>query len=318
MKDGRLPLLILTGPTASGKTTVGIGIARELQVDIINADSRQMYRGMTIGTAKPTPEEQALVRHHCVDILEPGESYSAGRFQHDALGLIEDATATGRLPVVVGGAGLYIRALTQGLSELPQADPVIRANLDRILQEEGLEALLEELRVRDPAHAAVVDTSNPVRIIRALEVCRITGNPYSALREAHRPVLPHRPVLFALRWERTVLYERIEARVDAMLAAGLVDEVRGLLEAGADPRWQAMRSVGYSEAVAHLRDEITHERMVELIRQHTRNLAKRQMTWFSHEPGVEWVDVAGEGDLPFVVGDIVRRFRMSAGEGRTA
>jgi tRNA dimethylallyltransferase len=287
-------ILVITGPTASGKTAVSLHCAELLNAEIISADSRQVYRGLDIGTAKPTPAERALVPHHGIDICPPTETYTAGRFFADAHDWIREIRARGKRIVIAGGSGLYVRVLLQGLFEGPDADAALRARLERRLAEEGLDVLLAELAERDPHMAEVIDRQNPVRIVRALEVCMLTGQPYSRLREEQLRRSPHRYFPVALAWERAALHARINARVDAMMAAGLCDEVRGLRAAGIDPACNALNTVGYKEITAYLDSLLPYDAAVEQIKTNTRRFARRQHTWFRREPGLRWYDMTAE------------------------
>ena len=281
-------ITILTGPTASGKTAVALQLAELLNAEIINADSRQVYRGFDVGTAKPTPEERARVTHHGIDVCEPYESWTAGRFFHEAQQWIRDVQSRGKRVLVVGGSGLYVRVLAEGIFEGPPANQATRELLKSRLDNEGLAALMQELSERDPDMAATIDGNNPVRVLRALEVCIESGRPYSALLREQLPELPYRCLLLGIAWEREELYSRINARVDAMLEAGLEKEVRGLLGAGVDPSCLAMQSVGYKELAAYVSGSSRFDETVAMIKQHTRNFAKRQQTWFRRERGMVW------------------------------
>ncbi len=293
-----LPLItVLTGPTASGKTAVALALADQLNAGIINADSRQVYRGFDIGTAKPTSAEQALVPHYGIDVCDPGESWTAGRFFKEAQVWIRDIQAKGKRVLVVGGSGLYVRVLTEGIFDDAPIDEETRRSLRTRLECEGLEALYRELRRLDPGIAATIDSNNPARVLRALEVCLVSGRPYSVLRNELMPVLPYRSMLLGIAWERQELYKRINARVDAMLEAGFENEVRALLEAGVDPACLAMQSVGYKEMALYLSGSPRFDETVSLIKQHTRNFAKRQLTWFRRETGMTWLHGAYAAEI---------------------
>jgi tRNA dimethylallyltransferase len=299
----KTPILVITGPTASGKTDVSLHCAALLDAEIISADSRQVYRGLDIGTAKPTAAERASVRHHGIDICDPSELYTAGRFFEDAHRWIEDIQGRGKRVIVAGGSGLYVRVLTQGLFEGPASDPVLREKLEKRLREEGKGALLRELSERDPKMAAEIDVNNPVRIVRALEVCLLTGQAYSRLRTEKMRRSPHRYRSVGIAWERSILHARINARVDAMMEAGLVDEVRGLLEAGADPAWNALNTVGYKEICSYLLSLLPIETAVEQVKTNTRRFARRQLTWFRRDADLRWY----EADAGFTAENKARR-----------
>lgn len=283
------PILTIVGPTATGKTALAVAVARRLgNVEIISADSRQVYRFLDIGSAKPSPAILREVRHHFVDIVNPDEAYSAGRFGHDAANTIADIIARGAVPVIVGGSGLYLRALTDGLHAAPGENAVIRAELERRAETEGTRALLEELKKCDPVTASRIEMTHTRRIIRALEVFLDTGTPLSVW-QADQASRAFEPRMIGLRWERAALYARIEERVDEMMAAGLLDEVVALQAREYTDTMQSLNTPGYKELFAYLRGETTLERAVELIKQHTRNYAKRQVTWFARDKRITWL-----------------------------
>jgi tRNA dimethylallyltransferase len=298
------PVLVLVGPTASGKTPVAIEISRLIDVEIISADSRQMYKHMDIGTAKPSREERARVPHHFVDDHLPDASLNASEFGRRGREIIDDILSRGKLPLVVGGSGLYVQGLIDGFFEGPEPDEELRAHLYGRLAAEGGEALLEELRAVDPVSAQTMLPSNSKRIVRALEIHRLTGQPISELQKT-RIAVSFTPAFVGLRWERAALYERINRRVDRMLEGGLVEEARQLLALGYDPGLNALQTVGYREVFEQLRGACSHERMVFLIKRNSRRYAKRQMTWFRHDERIAWFDVRGEEDFPAVAAAIV-------------
>ena len=275
------------GPTASGKTALAMALARELDVEIISVDSAQVYRDMNVGTAKPTEDERAAVPHHLVDIISPTEAYSAARFRENALILARDVAARGRLPLLVGGTMLYFKALRDGLSELPQADPAIRADIDADAAQRGWPALHADLAKIDSATAARLQPNDAQRIQRALELYRITGSPPSQLfAQQSRQQPPFRLIEIALvPSDRAVLHGRIEARFDAMLNAGLVDELRQLKKKYAlSPELPAMRAVGYRQSWQHLDGEYDLKELRNRGIYATRQLAKRQLTWLRSTP----------------------------------
>jgi tRNA dimethylallyltransferase len=280
------PLVLLMGPTAAGKSAVALALAQRFDAEIVSVDSAQVYRGMDIGTAKPDAATRAAIPHHLLDIRAPDERYSAADFATDAHGAIAAIRARGRLPLLVGGTMLYFKALTEGLSDLPQADPAIRAGLDARAAQEGWPALHAALARVDPPTAARVDPNDAQRIQRALEVHALTGQPLSALqgRRAARSGLGD-VIAFALVPDRARLHEAIAARFDAMLHAGLVDELRALRERYAlDPALPSMRSVGYRQAWEYLDGRIGHAELRARGIAATRQLAKRQYTWLRSTP----------------------------------
>ncbi len=281
------PFLILTGPTAVGKTAVSLDLADRLGAEIISADSRQVYRELTIGTAKPETDELARIPHHFIDELDLGEPFSAGRFAEQAYARIRDILSRGRVPFVVGGSTLYLHALQFGLADVPPVDPEIRRSLENRLAEEGAGALFDELHRLDPASAATLDPTKTSRLVRALEVYYGTGRPLSAYHAEQQPP-PFTFDVTVLHRDRAELYARINQRVDLMLNRGLLDEVRGLLERGADPSLYALRTIGYQEPIAFLKGEIDHAEMVRLIKRNSRRYAKRQVTWMRRYPQFRW------------------------------
>ncbi|HEX9207701.1 MAG TPA: tRNA (adenosine(37)-N6)-dimethylallyltransferase MiaA [Steroidobacteraceae bacterium] len=280
----------LMGPTCTGKTALALQLAQRFPVEIISVDSALVYRGMDIGTSKPSAAERAAVPHHLVDVCDPAEPYSAGRFLRDALAAIEAIRGRGRVPLLVGGTMLYFRALTHGLAPLPEANPVVRAAIDARARELGWPALHAELAARDPVAAARIQPFDAQRIQRALEVVELTGQRVSDLQQQARPA-PLSLARFALLpCSRAELYQRIDARFDAMLAAGFLQEVRDLRARGdLDPDLPSLRAVGYRQLWQHLEGRLAYDVAVAAARQATRNLAKRQLTWLRADPGMRWV-----------------------------
>ncbi len=288
---GRAAAVLLLGPTAAGKTAAALAIARHRPVEIISVDSALVYRGMDIGTAKPTLAERAAVPHHLIDILEPTESYSAAQFAADARGLIATIRARGRLPLLVGGTMLYAKALLEGLHDLPQADAALRARLEDDARALGWPALHARLAGIDPPTAARLAPTDAQRIQRALEVYAITGEPLSALLARPAGGGIALPVIALEPGERAGLHARIAQRTDAMLAAGLLDEVAALRARGdLHPGLPAMRCVGYRQAWAHLAGDGDAAMLRERTIAATRQLAKRQLTWLRAMPGRQVVD----------------------------
>ncbi len=304
MSGSPLPVLCLMGPTASGKTDLAVALHAALPVDIVSVDSVMVYRGMDIGSAKPAPAVLAQAPHRLVNILDPAEPYSAARFREDALREIRAIHAAGRVPLLVGGTMLYFRALFEGLSALPSADPAVRARLELEAAERGWPALHARLAQVDPAAAARIHPNDPQRIQRALEVHELTGRPLSELQAAQAgDAPPYRFVKLAVApAERSVLHERISRRFRQMLEAGLVEEVEGLYRRGdLHPGLPAIRAVGYRQVWQYLAGELDREVMVERGIIATRQLAKRQFTWLRSETQVAWFDSLAADRLPRVL-----------------
>ena len=278
-------IVVVAGPTATGKTRLGILLAQALDGEIVSADSMQVYRRMDVGTAKATPEERAAARHHMLDVAEPWENYSVSRYVEEASACCGDILSRGKLPIVVGGTGLYIDSLLAGrdFAGRSEGDESLRAALSARWDAEGGEALLEELRSFDPERAAKLHPSDKRRIVRAIEIYRLTGETISA-HDARTRALPPRyeGLRIHLNYRsRAELYARIDARVDAMAENGLFEEVAALLDGGVPPDCTAMQAIGYKEAAAALRGELSRAAAIELIKQSSRRYAKRQLTWFS-------------------------------------
>jgi tRNA dimethylallyltransferase len=302
--------IMLLGPTASGKSAVALALAERFPIEIISVDSAQVYRGLDVGTAKPSLEERGSVRHHLIDILEPEEVYSAARFEADARELIQDILGRGRLPLLVGGTMLYARALNQGLHDLPQADPELRDRLDRQAAEVGWPALHARLATVDPRTAARLAPADSQRIQRALEIWELTGKPMSAWLE-QSPALRESPQPFtriALEpSDRSILHARINARFRAMMDLGLIDEVRALRRRpGLKADLPSMRSVGYRQVWEWLDQPSPIENLIDRATAATRQLAKRQLTWLRSDASRIVVDCLAR-DAARQVGDVIER-----------
>jgi len=297
--DQRPLAIALMGPTASGKTALALAWAERLDTEIVSVDSALVYRGLDIGSAKPDAGTLARIRHHLVDVRDPHEVHSAADFATDALAAMKSIAASGRVPILAGGTGLYFEALFDGLAQMPAADPGLRQALREEAQARGWAALHAELAAVDPAAAARIHATDTQRICRALEVFRLTGQAISAWQQgARRMPFPFRVLRLVLcPPDRALLHERIAARFDAMLAAGFLDEVRALR---ADPRLHpdlpALRAVGYRQAWRHLAGEIDAAGFREQAIAATRQLAKRQLTWLRGRPELRWLDPARDGD----------------------
>ena len=291
MKDGGIRLVIVQGPTASGKSALAMQLAERLDGEIVNADSMQVYRGMDIGTAKPTPEERARVPHHLYDLVTPDVNFTAADFRDHASRVIEEIHRRKKRIILVGGTGLYIRILTRGLADSPGGNQDIREDLEARADREGLAALHRRLADVDPVSAARLHPNDRVRVVRALEVFFMTGRPLSAFQDEHRFADElYRCLKIGINMERELLYRRVEERVDKMMAEGLVAEVAGLLAAGYTADLKAMSSIGYKEICAHLAGEYSLDEAVRLIKRSTRQYAKRQMTWCRRDSEIIWVE----------------------------
>jgi tRNA dimethylallyltransferase len=292
----RRPLVGIVGPTGIGKTGLAVALAREWPIEAVSVDSRQVYRRMDIGTGKPTPEERRALRHHLIDVAEPDEHYDAARFAREAARAIDDIRARGRWPVLVGGTGLYLRALTRGLAPLPPADRELRQALRAEAAARGPEALYARLVALDPDAAARLHPRDVVRVIRAIEIATLTGRPVGVVRR--RPALAalalEPVVLIGLTMPRRALYGRLDRRVDRMLADGLAQEVEALLSAGFGTDLPSMQGIGYRHLVPVVRGSLPLAEAIRVMKRDTRRYAKRQWTWFAREPVGDWVTIDPE------------------------
>ena len=289
--------LVIVGATATGKSSLAMAVAASREGEIVNADALQVYRGFDIGTAKPTAADRKRVPHHLLDILDPAEPFSAGEFARRARAAIEAIQKRERLPIIVGGSGLYVRALLEGISELPPPDPALREELRDRCRQEGLEGLRNRLAELDPATAARIESGDSQRTLRALEVVLSTGRPLSKW-VADQPFGAQRmdAEKVGLTLARTLLYDRIEERIGRMLEAGWVDEVARLLASGLTPDAPAFQAIGYRQLARHLTGDLSLEEAVAEVVLATRRYAKRQETWFRRESGIHWLDVDEVGD----------------------
>ena len=280
-------LVVIVGPTGSGKTDLAIEVARHFGTEILSTDSRQFYKGMPIGTAQPSAEQLATVRHHFIADRLPEQELSAGGYEREALERLGELFEHHDVVVTVGGSGLYIDALCYGFDKLPSDTAHIRAELMQRLDSEGLDTLVEELRSRDEAYWQVVDRCNPARVIRALEVCIASGRPYSEQRTATRRSRPFRTVKIGLTWPREELYDRINRRVDIMVGEGLEEEARSVSHLR---HLSSLQTVGYREFFDHFDGKITRQEAIDLVKRNSRRYAKRQMTWFRRDESIHWID----------------------------
>lgn len=298
-------LLVIAGPTASGKSALALELARRMRGEIVNCDSMQMVRCLEIGTAKPSPAERSLVPHHLFDQVPPREFYSAGRYMKDARRVCREITLRGGVPIVVGGTGLYLRALLEGVFEGPGKVGELRKRLRGMAARRGSPRLHRWLRHLDPDSAARIQPTDQIRVIRALEVCLASGQPLSRQRSMRRPLSGYHLLKFGLRPGREALYARINQRVEEMFRRGLVEEVSALLARGIPPDCKGFEAIGYRQVISHLRGELELEEARELTSRETRRYAKRQLTWFRKEPEMIWIDAFG--DQPHTLEIVLRK-----------
>ncbi|MDH5825315.1 tRNA (adenosine(37)-N6)-dimethylallyltransferase MiaA [Sphingobacterium sp. SG20118] len=287
IKHHKKTLIAIVGPTAVGKTAMAIKLAKQFDTEIISADSRQFYREMSIGTAKPTPDELSQAPHHFINSHSIEEDYSAGDFERDALAKIATLFQTKDVVIMVGGSGLFVRAVCEGLDNLPKALPETRDQLNKRFEEEGIGPLQTYLKEVDPIYYDQVDISNVQRVIRALEVYETTGLPFSSFLQNTKAQRPFNIITIGLNMERATLYERINLRVDLMIKEGLLEEVKALVAYQAKP---ALMTVGYSEIFDFLEERVSWEAAIDKIKQNSRRYAKRQLTWFKKDQDTRWFD----------------------------
>lgn len=290
-------VIVIAGPTCSGKTKLSISLAEKLNGGIISADSRQIYKYLNIGTAKPLPAELRKVKHHFIDCREPEEEYNVSKFETDALNVIENLFAENKTSIVCGGSGLYIKALVDGIFNTIDVDEEYRDLLKKNREQFGNEYLYEELKKVDPVSAANMLPQNWKRVMRALEVYHLSGMPITQFQQTYKRNVDLSFVQFGLNWERQILYKNIENRVDQMISTGLVDEVKDILSKGYSKELNSLNTVGYKEIISFLNNEYPLERAIELIKRNTRRFAKRQMTWFRKDDRINWVDVTNDKDF---------------------
>lgn len=291
--------IVLLGPTAAGKSEIALHLAPLVGGEIVGADSRQIYRGLEIGTAAPTEEDRARAPHHLASFVEPDEVYSAGRYARDARTVIEEIRSRSAAPIVVGGSGLYLRALLQGLFRGPERDEALRAELSSRIEREGLDVLREELRRVDPEAHAAISPGDPVRVIRALEVHSLTGETITSLRRT-RTGASMEAIRFGIRWERSALARRITERIGDQIRRGFLEQARALAARGVRADAPGPRTLGYRELLAHLAGAVTLDAALETIALRTRQLAKRQETWFRKEPDTVWFTIGSADEFPRV------------------
>jgi tRNA dimethylallyltransferase len=300
--------LALVGPTASGKTSISLLVAELLDSEIVSADSRQVYKYLDIGTAKPTLAERLRVPHHFIDILDPAVEYSAGQYGQEADDVIQQVFKRGRIPILVGGSGLYVKAAIDGLFDGPGKDPEIRGRLEEQFRTGGLKDLLKSLGNLDPVALREMKEATPRRVIRALEVFHITGQPLSQFHQLPNRTPSFECLQFGLEWPRKQLYDRINSRVEEMISKGLINEVQDLVSRGYSRELNALNTVGYKETFDFLDGTLSQEAMVDFIKRNTRRFAKRQTTWFKGDGRIRWIPVSADVNLAAVARMIVEQF----------
>ena len=294
-KEKKMPtLIVIAGPTASGKTAFAIKVAKALNTVILSADSRQFYKEMSIGTAAPTKEEQSQVQHYFVHHISIEDKYDVADYERDALQLLEELFKTHDAVVMTGGSGLFIDAVCNGIDEMPDIKPEIREKVENLLKEEGLKAMQDEVQRLDPEYFTIVDQQNPRRLQRALEVCYQTGKTFTSFRSGNTVKRDFDIKKYALLWEREALIERIDKRVDLMMEQGLLEEAKSLYP---KRHLNALNTVGYKELFAFFDGQCTLPEAVELIKIHTRQYAKRQMTWLRRDVGYQWITMPSSSPL---------------------
>lgn len=284
-------LIIIAGPTAVGKTDLCVKLAQLLDTEVVSADSRQFYRELAIGTAKPTPEEMQGVTHHFVDSHSIHDYYSVGDYEKDCLAVLEEIFSRKDVAILTGGSGMFIKIVTDGIDEMPEADLALRTSLMNRLETEGLTPLASELASLDPVYFAEVDQQNPQRIVRALEVCLSTGQPFSSFRKNQKAERPFTSIRIGLERPREELYQRIDKRMDLMLAVGLEEEAMLYIDYRDH---YALKTVGYKEIYEHLDGDYDKEEMLRLLKRNSRRYAKRQLTWFRNQDDFTWFDAKDE------------------------
>lgn len=302
------PVMVIAGPTAVGKTRVALDLAEKMNAEIISADSRQVYKYLDIGTAKPSKAERKRVRHHLLDFLEPDAVYSAARFTADARQVMDRLDQDGKRYLICGGSGLYLKALIEGLSQIPPADENIRRELDSLLAAKGKEALFKMLKEFDPESAQKIKPNDAVRMIRAIEVFWLSGIKMSQWQKKERIRDNRSYRLVVLSRERDSLYRLIEARVDQMIEQGLFEETAKVLEMGYSPESNSLNTVGYKEAIAFSNGAMDRNTAVDLIKQNTRRYAKRQLTWFRGMSQAEWREVDKKGGLEMIAQELNHKY----------
>lgn len=299
-------VIVIVGPTCSGKTYLSLRLAEILKSEIISADSRQIYKYLNIGTAKPSSDQVKKIKHHFIDDLKPDDDFNASKFAERTKIILEELIRQNKIPVVVGGSGLYIKALIDGISESADTDNELRAEFLELRKKFGNNYLYEELKKVDDVSAAKMLPQNWKRVIRALEVLKLSGKPIWQHHDNQTISKKFNYRQIGLLWDRKILYQNIEERVDQMIGSGLVDEVESILKSGYSKDLNSLNTVGYKEIIQYLDDEISLDRAVELIKRNTRRYAKRQMTWFNADKRINWSNINSVNDLDLLAEKIAK------------
>lgn len=284
-------VIVIVGPTCSGKTKISIALAEKIHTEIISADSRQIYKNLNIGTAKPSEEELKKIKHHFVDHLNPDEIYNVSKFENEAFAIIEKLFSQNKIPVIVGGSGLYIHAIIDGIFDTVDTDEEFRKEINSKREKFGNQYLYDELKKIDPVSASKMLPQNWKRVMRALEVYHLTGQPIWKFQREHKRESDITFTQFGIEWPREILYKNINDRVDGMINNGFVNEVQNILANGYSINLNSLNTVGYKEIISYLQNEISLERAVELIKRNTRHYAKRQLTWFRKDERIKWIKI---------------------------
>ncbi len=302
------PVVVIVGPTAVGKSRIAVEVAKAFETEVLTADSRQVYRGMDVGTDKPASEERQAVPHRLIDLVDPDESFNAGLYRRQAIDEIERLYRDCRLPLVVGGTGLYVRTLLKGLCDAPPADPIVREALRQEAEDQGSDRLYARLVDVDPVIAARLHPRDESKVIRALEVYQLSGRRMSEFQQEHGfAERPFATVMIGLNRDRDMLYRRIEGRIDWQLAHGLIEETKRLLAQGYQRDSAAMKGLGYRQVAEHLAGEYDAAEMVRRFKRDTRHFSKRQMTWFRKEPGIQWLMIEESESVPHTTARVIEQ-----------
>ncbi len=300
---------MIAGPTCSGKTEIGIRLAKRLNTEIISADSRQIFKLLDIGTAKPSTTELTEIKHHFIDELMPDEKFDVSKFENASLGVIKKLLNQNKIPVVVGGSGLYIKAIVDGIFDI-DSDENLRDKFLDAKRKYGNDFLYNKLMEVDPVSAKNMLPQNWKRVMRALEVFYTSGKPIWEIQSNHKREVNFDFLQFGIEWNRETLYYNIEKRVDKMIELGLVEEVKKILSLGYNPNLNSLNTVGYKEIISYLKNEISIERAVELIKRNTRRFAKRQLTWFRKDKRIRWMRINSKNEFPQIVNSIMIEYRL--------